>query len=335
MSRARITFVAISAAIIAALAFGLIAAAMAQPPAAAPDVSATAVITALDPGFLPASIAQGDVNVTSGKARLDVTSWVRAKGDNDAMQLAILVDNNVKDLLAGQPMQDLANFIKSQPVNVSIGVFFAEKGKATQASAFTTDHQAVANALSSRTPTGESLRVYPSLPDLAAHWPTPAAPRREILMIGSGYDALIGGMEDPNMNAGTDVYTGTNYDHNVAGERDPYLNAMLQNVLRAGIVVHAIYVPDPRFAQMVQANIMRDRLIQFANQTGGLAFFNGNSADSFGGYLRELDNALLSQYILTVSTEGSRKGKGELRPLSVTVSEANASLYAPQQIFVP
>jgi hypothetical protein len=304
-------------------------------PAATPDVSATVLVTALDPGFLPASIAQGNVSVSSGKTSLNVSSWARAKGDSANLQLAILIDNNVKELLAGQPTRDLANFVLSQPSSVSIGLYFADKGKATQALAFTTDHQAVANSLSQPTPTGESLRVYPSLPDLAAHWPSPAAPRREILMIGSGYDALVGGMEDPNINAGNDVYTGTNYDHNVTGERDPYLNAMLQNVLRAGIVVHAIYVPDPRFAQMVQANIMRDKLIEFSNQTGGLAFFNDNSMDAFASYLREFNNALLSQYLLTVSENASRKGKGELRPLHVDAGQSRASLYVPQQIFVP
>ena len=334
MSSPRGRIAAISASILATLLFRLICAS-AKLSAAAPEAAATVVVTALDPGFLPASIGQGDVSVTSGKTRLNITSWVRAKGNNDGLQLAILVDNNVKGLLKGQPMQHLANFIKSQPATVSIGMFFTEKGKATQAAAFTTDHQAVANALLQQTPTAESLRVYPSLPDLAAHWPSPAAPRREILMIGSGYDALIGGMLDPNMNAGQDVYTGTNYDPNVAGERDPYLNALLQNVLHAGIVLHAIYVPDPRFAQMVQANIMRDRLIQFANRTGGLAFFNGNSVDAFEAYLRELNNALLGQYVLTLSAEGSRKSKGELLPLHVQTRQNGVSIYAPEEIFVP
>ena len=257
------------------LAFGFVSA-LAQPQARPSAVSIAITVTALGAGYLPAVIPQDHLAVSSGKTRLDVTGWSHPQANDDSLQLAILIDNNVKASLAGQPLEDLANFIKALPSAASVGVFFAEKGKATEAAAFSTDHPAVAKSLSQVAgANGESLRVYPSLADLAAHWPTPAAAHREILMIGSGYDALIGGMEDPNINAGQSVYTGSNYDPNIAGERDPYLNSMVEAVDRAGIEVHSIYVPDPRFAQMVQANIMRDKLIEVSTDTGGLSFFNG------------------------------------------------------------
>jgi hypothetical protein len=322
--------------VLAVMAVGL-SSAVARPPAAASaPVPVTLTVTALGPGYLPAAIPQDHLTVFSGKTPLSVAQWARAIGPNGSLQLAILIDNNIKENLAGGPMQDLADFVRSQPGGVSIGVFFAEKGKAKEASNFSMDHEAIAaSLLSEKSAAGESLRVYPSLPDLAAHWPTPFATRREILMIGSGYDALIGGIEDPNINAGNNVYTGTNYDHNVSGERDPYLHSMMESVQRAGIVVHSIYVADPRFAQMVDANIMRDKLIEFSTATGGLAFYNGNSADAFTGYLRQLSNALESQYLLTISTGASHKSKGEFRDISVTTNEPGVVLFVPQQTFIP
>jgi hypothetical protein len=315
--------------------FGL-AAAFAQPAAQPSIVSVTITVTALGAGYLPAIITQSHLRFSSTRDRLDLTGWARPQGADDTLQLAILIDNNIKASLQGQPMQDLANFIKSQPPTASIGIYFAEKGQATQATDFSTDHQAVANALTGITTSGsESLRVYPSLSQLAAHWPSPPAAHRQILMIGSGYDALIGGMLDPNVNAGNSTYTGNNYDSNISGERDPYLNSMIESVETAGIEVHSIYVPDPRFAQMLQANIMRDKLIEVSTEAGGLAFYNGDSADSFAGYLRELTNALHSQYLLTFTTEPSHKKKGELRDIAVATDLPGVTLYAPRQVFVP
>jgi hypothetical protein len=321
-----------------ALAMILCTGASAAFAAGGPDssaVSVTVTVTALGPGFMPVVIPKEQLTVSSGRSQLTVTDWKIARGDANTLQLAILIDNNVKPLLTGASLRDLADFVKSQPSTVSIGVFFAEKGKATQAVQFTTDHQAAAEALTESTPDSESLRVYPSLSDLAAHWPTPGAAHREILMIGSGYDALINGMVDPNLNSGLSEYAGSNYDSNVSGERDPYLNSMIEGVERAGIVVHSIYVADPRFQPMVEANIMRDKLIEVSTETGGLAFFKGESADSFAGYLRELTNALQAQYLLTLTTDRSHKAKGEFRALHVTVTDPSVTMFAPQQVFIP
>jgi hypothetical protein len=303
---------------------------------AAQAVSVTIPVTALAPGYLPAVVSRDRVSLTSGHSSLTVTGWARLQAPGDTLQLAILIDSNVRASLAGQPLQDLAAFVKGQPATASIGVFFADKGKATEAADFSTNHQASADALAGASDkNGNSLRVYPSLSDLASHWPTPPGAFREILMIGSGYDVMIGDMEDPNVNAGTAQYAGSNYDTNVSGERDPYLNSMIESVQRAGITVHSIYVPDPRFEQMVQANIMRDKLVEVSTETGGLAYFNGNYADSFSAYLRQLNNALRGQYLLTFSTDRSHKSKGELRGIQVKVNQADVTVYAPRQVFVP
>lgn len=325
-----------------AAALGLCAAAgfcfrsaLAKTSAAGSAVSVTVTLTALAPDYLPAVISQSDVAVTCGKERVNLTSLTRAGGANDALQLAILVDDNIKQQLAGEPMSDLSSFIASLPPSVSVGVFFAQKGKAVEAAEFSSDHAAAAKALTQNIGQANvSVRVYPSLPDLAAHWPSPPAPRREILLIGSGYDALLGGMEDPNMNAGQTEFAGTNYDRDVSGEKDTYLNAILTSVEQAGIEVHSVYVPDPEFAQMAQASIMRDKLAEASSETGGLGFFSASSLDAFASYLRELSSALRSQYILTFTTEASRKRKGELRPLHISVSQPDVTIYAPGQVFV-
>ena len=309
--------------------------ASAKSPAADQPVSVTVVFTALAPGYLPGTVSQSQLAVSSGKQKLAITSLTRADGTNGSLQLAILIDDNIRQQLSGAMMRDIEDFIMSQPPSTSIGLFVAQKGKAIEAASFSLDHQAAAKSLMRASSPTEPLRVYPSLTDLAAHWPSPPAARREILMIGSGYDALLGGMLDPNMNAGAPDYAGSNYDRNIMGEQDPYLNSILGSVEQAGIEVHSIYVPDPEFAQMAQASIMRDKLIQVSTLTGGLAFYNETSPDSFPGFLRELSDALHSQYLLTFSISASRKRKGELRAFHISAGDPDITIYAPEQVFIP
>ncbi len=323
--------IALAVFFLLALSFG---SASAKSPAAGKPVSVTVVFTALAPGYLPGVVSQSQLAAASGKQRLAITNLARAEGTNGSLQLAILIDDNIRQRLSGPMMRDIEDFITSQPPSTSIGLFFARKGKASEAAAFSVDHREAAKSLVQAGAPAESLRVYPSLSDLAAHWPSPLAARREILMIGSGYDALLGGMLDPNMNAGAPDYAGSNYDRNIMGEQDPYLNSIMGSVEQAGIEVHSIYVPDPEFTQMAQASIMRDRLIQVSTVTGGLAFYNETSPDSFSGFLREFSDALRSQYLLTFSTTASHKRKGEFRAFHLSVSDPDITIYAPEEVFV-
>jgi len=78
--------------------------------------SITVTVTALAPKDAPAPvIPQEDVTAFSGATRLKVTRWLRAQANEANLQLAVLIDNDIGITMMGEQMQDLANFINSQP----------------------------------------------------------------------------------------------------------------------------------------------------------------------------------------------------------------------------
>jgi hypothetical protein len=291
---------------------------------ASPDqgqVPMTVTVTALGSNFSsPPPIAQEDLSAYSGQTRLAVTRWVRAQADNGNLQLAILVDENLGSAMVGRQMEDLADFIRSQPSSTSVGVFYAQNGAANAATeGFTTNHDAAAKSLHiTAGRAGDSPSIYLSVSDLVSHWTAPANNpannnvRRELLVIASGFDPLNPGLEDP------------------------YADAAIHAAEKSGVDVHTILVPNPRYAQTFASNISEGKVIELVSGTGGQTLFDGNySPISFQPYLKNLSATLDNQYLLTFNIDASKKKGGELRPLRVQTEEHGVKLYAPQQIFVP
>jgi hypothetical protein len=296
-----------------AILFGA-AAALAQTDHSTSQVPITVTVTALGPKFTAApAIPRDEVTAFSGSVRLNVTSWVRAQGSDAKLQLAILIDNDLGTFIIGRQMQDLASFINSQPPTTSIGVFYAENGAAIALSPFSTDHAAAATSLRMTAGRqGGSPSIYLSLADLVSHWSASNATRREALVIGSGFDPLNPGVEDP------------------------YADTAIDAAEKSGIDVHVILVPNPRYENSFRDNISEGKLIQASSGTGGQVLFQGAFVPvSFTPFLKQLDATLNNQYQLTFTIDRSNKKEGELRPLRVQTEQHGVKLYAPQQILVP
>lgn len=278
------------------------------------QVPITVTVTALAPNYKPApAIPQEDVTAFSNSTRLHVTSWVPAQGQNSRLQLAILIDNDIRSSMIGQQLQEIANFINAQPASTSIGIFYAQNGAANPTVPFTTDHAAAANSLRlTMGRQGGSPSIYLSLADLASHWPASGSTRREALVIGSGFDPLNPGIEDP------------------------YADQAIETAEKSGIGVHTILVPNPRYAQTFRDNISEGKLIQATTGTGGQVLFEGAFVPvSLAPFLHQLDVTLNNQYLLTFTIDRSNKKNGELRPLRIQTEEHGVKLYAPQQVLVP
>jgi hypothetical protein len=287
--------------------------AAAEPQAASSKVSVTTVVTVLGPNYTaPPPVTKQDVNVYSGKTRLDVTGWVPAQGEKAGLQLAILIDNAVDPSLGNQ-FKDLTEFINSQPKDTAVGLYYAEHGTVDTASDFSTDHAAVAKKL--RLPFGPraaaSPSVYLSLSSLIKKWPSTGA-RREVLMIASGTDLLQPGISDP------------------------YFDSALANAQKAGVLVHSIYAGGRRLGRTFRGMISQSNLGQLTNESGGQAFFQGiETPVSFAPYLKQLDAILRNQYLLTFTTAPSAQSKGELRSIEIRTEQRNVKLLYPRQILVP
>ncbi len=272
----------------------------------------TTVVTVMGPNYTaPPPIAKEDVNVYSGKTRLDVLSWTPAQGPQAPLQLAILIDDAVSPMLGNQ-INDLKDFITSQAPDTQVGLFYAEHGSAIPAANFTTDHQAVAQKvrLTLGRRNGESPSIYLSVSDLVKHWPA-GSPRREALVISSGTDIL-----DPHT-------------------QDPYFDASVADTQRAGVVIHTIYAGGNRFGQTFHGMISQSNLAQLTNDSGGDAFFEGTGTPvAFSPFLKQLDTVLQNQYLLTFTAPAGARS-GQLRPIQVRTEQHNVKILYPRQVRVP
>lgn len=285
----------------------------AQPQATSSKVSVTAVVTVLGPNYTaPPPVAKEDVNVYSGKTRLDVTGWVPAQAEKAGLQLAILIDDAVNPSLGNQ-FPDLTDFINSQAKDTAVGLFYAEHGTVETVSDFSTDHAAVAKKL--RIPLGRraaaSPSVYLSLSSLISKWPSTGA-RREVLMIASGMDLLQPGIQNP------------------------YFQAALDDAQKSGVVVHSIYAGGRRLGRTFRGMIAQSNLGELTSDSGGEAFFQGIEMPiAFAPYLKQLDMILKNQYLLTFTTAPSAKAKGELRSIHIRTEQRNVKLWYPHEVLVP
>ncbi len=265
-------------------------------------------------GSNPPTISQQDVLITEGKDHDAVSEWIPAQGDHAALQFFILIDDGA-NMSLGTEIEALRKFILAQPPTTEIGVAYMENGTAQMAQNLTTDHEAAAKAL--HLPSGIAGingSPYFSLSDLIKRWPA-GAPRREVLMISDGIDRYYG----------------------VGDLEDPYLDATIDDALRAGIIVSAIYTPglghfghDFYMSYWGQLYVAR-----LADQTGGEAYYIGMTGApvSFTPYLDQQSNRLMHQYFLTFLAKPPKKAG--LQRVRIATEVPNVDLVAPRRVWVP
>ena len=154
--------------------------------------------------------------------------------------------------------------------------------------------------------------MYLSVSDLVKNkWPATGA-RREILLISSGIDRL-----DP-------------------GPESPYVSASIENVQKAGVTVHAIYLGGGRSARSIRGSYAQSNLVMLTEGSGGYDLYDGLLPPvSFSPYLKQLDMALHNQFLLTFAIEPSGKPKGELKSIEIRTEQRDIQMKYPKQVLVP
>jgi|SRR5271166_1269763 len=233
-------------------------------------------------------ISRDEVLVYEGHDRDTVTEWIPAQGNHAGLELFILIDDASSTSL-GTQLDDIRKFIDGQPASAKIGVAYMQNGIAKVAQDLTDDHAAAAKAL--RLPMGmggANGSPYFSLTDLVKRWPHSTG-RREVLMITDGVDRYYGG-GDP---------------------QDPYLQEAIDNAVRAGIQVSAIYSPDAgHFGHSYYSSYWGQMyLSELAEKTGGEAYYIGFTGPpvALAPYLTDLATRLTHQYFLTFITKPVKK----------------------------
>jgi hypothetical protein len=279
------------------------------------SATVTTVVTVLGPKYTPPpAVGKDDISVYEQKNKLPATNWIPAQGDKAGLELAILIDDATTTDF-GLQLRDVENFIKSQPKTTGIGIFYADNGTVEPASQFNTDHEAVAKAL--RVPLGRFgayTSIYLSLLDLIKRWPVTGA-RREILLFADGIDRFRG-----------DIPTSTD------------LELTIDHAQTAGIIIHTMYATAVgRLGRsLFRVNLGQSNLSRIADETGGEAFFQGlQTPVSVAPFLQQLDLVLKNQYFLTFTIPGSKKPKGELKPIRVRTELPKVEISHANRVWVP
>jgi hypothetical protein len=264
------------------------------------------------------AISQDDILVKQGKARLQITNWVPARGESAGLDLFILVDD-AADARLGLQFDDLRAFIMDQPATTLVGVGYMRNATVQVVQDLTNDHARAANAI--RLPlgsTGAYGSPYLSAIDLMKRWPESES-RREVLMVTDGIDRA-------RHHLGFHRGLNTNPDVDSA-------SAVAQ---RTGTIFHTIYAPGagPLHHNYWVATNGQMNMARLSDKTGGQSFYLGlHSLVSFKPYLESLQQVLDSQYLLSFSaTPGKKAG---LQSVSLSTEVAGVELAAHDAVWIP
>ena len=259
-------------------------------------------------------ISQCDVMVYEGHDRDEVTSWIPAKGDHADLELFILLDDGSGINLSTQ-LESLRKFVMAQPASTKVGVAYMQDGTARVQQSPTSDHALAAKAL--RLPMGiggVNASPYFSLSDLVKRWPESSA-RREVFMATDGIDRYYG----------------------TGDLQDPYLDAAIDDALRAGIVVYAVYTPGAgHFGHSSwQSYWGQIYLSRVTEETGGESYYIGFTGGpvAFDPYLEDMEKHLNNQYLLTFNAKPQKKNGWQR--IKVTTEVPNAEFVSAHRVWVP
>lgn len=262
-------------------------------------------------------IPPNDVIVERGHERLKVTEWSPARGDRAGLELFILIDDACDPSL-GSHLHELRTFVKDQPPATSVAIGYMRNATVQIAQNFTTDHAAAAKAI--RLPPGTPGAYgspYLSVIDLIKRWPA-SSNRREVLMISDGIDRARSAPRWRGLSMNPDV------------------DGASSAAQRAGIMVHAIYSPGTgrQRRNFWEATNGQMGIAKLAEETGGESFYLGlQNPVSFEPYLKELEQALSSQYLLSFSAmPGTRSGP---QYVSLHTEVAGVEFAAADSVWVP
>jgi hypothetical protein len=283
--------------------------------AQAPGVPVSTVVTleAKRGKTIPVIDAQ-DIRVEQGKDRRLVTGW-KPLGTGDRFELMLLIDDSARGSFDTE-IPTLQKWVKQMPANAEVAVAYMRNGMAAVTAHFTKDHTAAAQGIRvAAGPGGANVSPYDSLADAIKRWPGGgSAGRKIVVMVSSGIEGLGGGYNSDN----------------------PYVNTGIRAAQQAGVVVYTIYSPSVGHEghSLWRSTWGQNFLSQLSDETGGESYIIGfGSPVSFQPFLNEITERLQRQYILTFSARPEQKAG--LQPVRISIPEKDASIAAPDKVYVP
>ena len=280
----------------------------------APGPTVSMIVTAeARRGKVIPSLDPQDIRLTENGKDRPVTGLLPLTGEHAGLQLLLLIDDSAQSSF-GTEIPTLKQFITSLPSNTEVGIGYMRNGMTQMTSNFTADHAAAAKTIRlALGPGGADVSPYESLSDAIKKWPQGHV-RREVIMISSGIEGHGGGLTSDN----------------------PYVNAGIRSAQKAGVVVYTIYSPSVGHwgHTFWRESWGQNFLSMLSDGTGGESYFIGFSSPvSFAPYLKDIRENLDHQYLLTFRAQA--QNKAGLQPVKVRVKEKDASLAAPDEVYVP
>jgi hypothetical protein len=274
----------------------------------------------------------GEVKVKQGKTFLQVTQLIPAREDNAALELMILVDDTLQPSVVGNNLNDIKEFIKTQPPSTVVAVGYMSNATVNMVQNFTADHEQAIKAI--RLPRGGVSTMdspYLSLISVVKGWPQQNV-RREVLMVSDGIDRLRG--EKP-----TAAQLGPGFGIEPIYHSMPTMSQDATSASeisqRYNVIVHSIYSPGVgrlgRSSWDLQLGL--GGLSKIADETGGECYSLGTSTlVSFKPYLDRLQRALDNQYYLVFLA--TPKKKAGFQRVNIQTEVDNAEILAPDNVWV-
>ena len=285
----------------------------------------------------PPPLMKDDVKVKQGKNIYTVTQLIPARDQNAAIQLMIMIDETLNIQAVGNNLTDLKEFVRAQPPTTAIGVAYMSNAGVSVVQQFSTDHEAVANAI--RLPRGTRSTMdspYLSLISLVKGWPKQNI-RREVLMISDGIDRLRGVTPTPSQlgpRFGGGVYGPPVYHSMPTISVDA--DSASETSQRYNVIFNAIYSPGIGRAgrSTWDLDLGLGGLSKIADETGGECYSLGvSNAVSFKPYLDRFQRNLNNQYYLVFLAEPKRKGS--LQRIKIYSEKPDSEIAAPDNVWVP
>lgn len=259
------------------------------------------------------TLSKDDVLVFQGKDKRPVLELTPLGQQDQPMQLLLLISDSARSSFDTE-INTLKQFITSLPASTEIGVGYMRNGTNQTVANFTRDHASAANSIRLVSgPGGADVSPYDSLSQAIKDWPKRSAERREVIMVSSGIEGLGGGFTSDN----------------------PYVDHAIADAQRAGVVVYTIYTPAVGHYGhgFWRSTWGQNFLSQLADETGGDSYMIGfGSPVSFQPFLREITEHFRHQYRL--SFEAKPEKKAGLQAVRIQSAEKNASIAAPDKVFV-
>lgn len=270
-----------------------------------------------------------DVKVKQGKNFLPVTQLIPAEGQNDALQLMILIDDTLNTSV-GNNLTDLKDFISAQPPSTVIGVAYMSNATVNVVQNFTADHDLAVKAV--RLPRGAFSTMdspYLSLISLVKSWQQQNV-RREVLMATDGIDRLRGETPQPSRmgpNFGP-VYHSMptiSTDATSASEISQRFNVLVYSIYAVGVGRAGRSSWDLQVGQ--------SGLSKLADETGGELFSLGTSQIvSFKPYLERFQKLLSNQYYVVF--QAVPRKKAGFQRINIQTELSNSEILAPDNVWV-